>query len=90
MFHLSRIPQARLDAIAGVLCETVEEVCASGGLGLVPESHLYLAIQKAQPLLNLDDWQAIAMTMVATGRVKLSGNAFRVKAKRVRKAKVSA
>ena len=90
MFHLSRIPQARLDAIAGVLCETVEEVCASGGMGLVPESHLYLAIQKAQPSLNIDDWQAIAMTMVATGRVKLSGNAFRVKAKRVRKAKAPA
>lgn len=86
MFHLSRIPQAKLDALAVILCETVEEVAKDSPMGLIPESHLYLNIQRVLPGLNMDDWQALTMAMRATGRVTLTGNAFRVKVKKAKKA----
>lgn len=91
MFHLpSNIPQARINAVAATLCDAVEECVAEGTLlGCVPESHLYLAVQRANPI-TIDDWQAIAMAMVATKRVTLKGHAFRVAVKRIPKARKAA
>jgi hypothetical protein len=85
MLHLSNIPQAAIDKVAVTLCEVIEEAAANNPLRLIPESHLYLYLQKLAPQVNLDDWQAISMAMRATGRVTLSGHAFRVAQKRTRK-----
>jgi hypothetical protein len=90
MFHLSRLPQASIDKLAGIMCDTVEETQAASPGSPAPETYLYLGIQRALPAFNLDDWQAVKMAMLATGRVTCAYNSFSVKVKKARKAKAKA